>query len=143
MISGARAAVERAVDIAKAKGAKRALMLEVSAPFHCALMAPATGVMSAALGAATIKTPAVPLIANVTAAQVSDPNTIRQLLVDQVTGMVRWRESMHYLKQRGTTRVIELGAGKVLTGLMKRIEPEVVTVNIGTRADLEAFVKVE
>lgn len=143
VISGSRAAVERAVDIAKAKGVKRAVMLDVSAPFHCALMGPAAGVMDQALGAATIKTPIVPLIANVTANQETDPNTIRQLLVDQVTGMVRWRESMHRLKEKGVTRVVEIGAGKVLSGLMKRIEPEIQTVNFSSPADLAAFAAAE
>lgn len=143
VISGARVAIERAIAIAKAKGVKRALMLDVSAPFHCALMGPAAGVMEAALSAATIKAPVVPLIANVTAGQESDPNTIRRLLVDQVTGMVRWRESMHTLKSKGVTRVIELGAGKVLTGLMKRIEPDIQAINMGIPADLEAFTRVE
>lgn len=143
VISGSRAAVERAVEIAKAKGVKRAVMLDVSAPFHCALMGPAAGVMDAALGAATIKSPIVPLIANVTANQETDPNTIRQLLVDQVTGMVRWRESMHRLKEKGVTRVVEIGAGKVLSGLMKRIEPEIQTVNFSSPADLAAFAAAE
>jgi len=143
VLSGTRTAIERAIEIAKAKGVKRAVLLDVSAPFHCALMAPAAGVMDQALHAATFKTPIVPLIANVTAAQETDPNTLRQLLVDQVTGMVRWRESMHMLKQKGVTRVVEIGAGKVLTGLMKRIEPEIQTVNFGSPADLAAFAKVE
>ena len=143
VISGSRAAVERAVEIAKAKGVKRAVMLDVSAPFHCALMAPAAGIMDAALKAATIKSPLVPLVANVTAAQVTDPETIRQLLVDQVTGMVRWRESMEYLKSQGVTKAIELGAGKVLSGLMKRIAPEIAVSNILTPADVGTFVRVE
>ncbi len=143
VISGARTAVERAVDIAKSNGVKRAVMLDVSAPFHCALMASAAGVMSAALSGATISAPAVPLVANVTASQISDPNVIRQLLVDQVTGMVRWRESMNYLAAQGITRTTEIGAGKVLSGLMKRIEPTITTSNFGTLADLEAFAKVE
>jgi len=139
VISGSRAAVERAVEIAKAKGVKRAVLLDVSAPFHCALMAPAAGVMDQALNAATVKSPIVPLIANVTANQETDPGTIRQLLVDQVTGVVRWRESMHRMKEKGVTRVVEIGAGKVLSGLMKRIEPEIQTVNFGSPADLAAF----
>jgi len=143
VISGAKTAIERAIVIAKAQGVKRALMLDVSAPFHCDLMAPAAGVMNAALSAATIATPVVPVVANVTAAQVNEANIIRQLLVDQVTGMVRWRESMQYLKQQGVSRAIEIGAGKVLSGLMKRIEPDIHTENIGTCADLEAFVRVE
>lgn len=143
VISGARAAVERAVEIAKAKGVKRAVMLDVSAPFHCALMAPAAGIMHAALSAATVNTPVVPLIANVTADVVTDPALIRQLLVDQVTGMVRWRESMEAMSKKGVTKTIEIGAGKVLSGLMKRIAPEIATSNFGTPADLPAFIKVE
>lgn len=143
VISGARPAIERAIEIAKAKGVKRALMLDVSAPFHCDLMAPAAGVMFAALKAAKVSAPVVPLVANVTASKVENADTIRQLLVDQVTGMVRWRESMHYLKSQGVTKVVEIGAGKVLTGLIKRIEPEIQTANIGTLADLEAFSRVE
>lgn len=143
VISGARAAVERAVEIAKSRGVKRAVMLDVSAPFHCDLMAPAAGVMSAALSAATINSPVVPLVANVTAGEVTDPETIRQLLVDQVTGMVRWREIQTYLGAQSVQRVIEIGAGKVLTGLAKRITPDMTTVNIGTPEDMQAFARVE
>jgi [acyl-carrier-protein] S-malonyltransferase len=143
VISGGRAAVERAVEIAKAKGVKRAVMLDVSAPFHCALMGPAAGVMDAALRAATIRSPILPLIANVTASEQTDPAIIRQLLVDQVTGMVRWRESMHKMKELGVTRTIEIGAGRVLSGLMKRIEPEIATSNFGAPADLAAFAAAE
>ncbi len=143
VISGTRAAVERALDVAKAKGAKRAVLLDVSAPFHCPLMAPASGVMAEALSVAKIGAPCVPVVANVTAKSEKDPETIRRLLVDQVTGMVRWRESVHYMKAQGVERVIEIGAGKVLSGLAKRIEPEMLTVNIGTPADLEAFAKAE
>ncbi len=143
VISGTRAAVERAMEIAKANGVKRAVMLDVSAPFHCDLMAPAAGVMHAALGAATINAPLKPLVANVTAAEVTDPEVIRQLLVDQVTGMVRWREIQTYLAAQGVARVIEIGAGKVLTGLAKRITPDVATVNIGTPEDMQAFTRVE
>lgn len=143
VISGARSAIERAIEMAKSLGVKRALMLDVSAPFHCALMAPAAGIMDVALGAATINMPVVPLIANVTADEVTDPAIIRQLLVDQVTGVVRWRESMHALKTKGVERAIEIGAGKVLSGMMKRIEPEITTMNIGTPADLDAFASAE
>jgi [acyl-carrier-protein] S-malonyltransferase len=143
VVSGTRAAVERAIDIAKAKGAKRAIMLDVSAPFHCALMASAAGVMEEALSVARISTPCVPVVANVTASAESNPEILRRLLIEQVTGMVRWRESVQYLKAQGVTRVIEIGAGKVLSGLNKRIEPEIESLNVGTPADLEAFVKVE
>ncbi len=142
VVSGSKAAVERAIEIAKIKGAKRAIMLDVSAPFHCPLMAPAAGIMEEALSAARISTPCVPVVANVTAGAESDPETLRRLLVEQVTGMVRWRESVQYLKQQGVTRVVEIGAGKVLSGLNKRIEPDMETLNIGTPADLEAFAKV-
>jgi len=143
VISGTRTAIERSLTIAKDKGAKRALMLEVSAPFHCALMAPAAGVMADALSAATFNAPCVPIVTNVTAKAESNPQILRELLVDQVTGMVRWRESMEYLAEQGVTRVLEIGAGKVLSGLMKRCAPEVETMNVGTPADLEAFASVE
>lgn len=143
VISGTRNAVERALVIAKDKGAKRALLLEVSAPFHCALMAPAAGVMSSALAAAKFNNPLVPVVTNVTAKPESDPMVLRDLLVDQVTDVVRWRESMEYLAGQGVERVIEVGAGKVLSGLMKRIAYNVETINVGTVADLEAFAKVE
>lgn len=143
VISGTKAAVERAIEIAKGKGIKRAIMLEVSAPFHCPLMAPAAGIMEDALSAAKFSAPIVPVVANVTAKAESDPAVIRRLLVDQVTGVVRWRESMQYIAGEGVTRVVEIGAGKVLSGLMKRIAPEVESVNIGTPADLEAFTRVE
>jgi [acyl-carrier-protein] S-malonyltransferase len=143
VVSGSRAAVERSLEIAKAKGAKRAILLEVSAPFHCSLMAPASGVMAEALAGARIGTPCVPIIANVTAKAENNPEVIRQLLVDQVTGMVRWRESVQYLKEQGVARAIEIGAGKVLSGLTKRIAPEIESLNVGTPADVEAFAKVE
>lgn len=143
VVSGTKTAVERAMEIAKSKGAKRALMLEVSAPFHCPLMAPAAGIMSEALSAAKISAPCVPVVANVTAKMESDPATIRRLLVEQVTGMVRWRESIHYLKTQDIARVVEIGAGKVLSGLNKRIEPEMLTLNFGQPSDLEAFTRVE
>ncbi len=143
VISGTKDAVERAIEIAKSKGIKRAIMLDVSAPFHCPLMAMAAGVMEEALGAATFHAPVVPVVTNITAKAESDPIVLRRLLVDQVTGMVRWRESMQYLKAEGVTRVVEIGAGKVLSGLVKRIEPEIETMNVGTPADLEAFAQVE
>lgn len=139
VISGTAPAVERAIELAKSKGAKRAVMLQVSAPFHCPLMAPAAGIMEEALSAATVRVPAVPLIANVTASAVVDPQTIRELLVQQVTGRVRWRESMEYLQAQGVSRVLEIGAGKVLTGLAKRICPEMEAISIGEPADLGFF----
>jgi [acyl-carrier-protein] S-malonyltransferase len=140
-ISGAKAAVERALEIAKAKGGKRAILLPVSAPFHCALMKPAADVMQEALAAVTIAPPRVPLVANVTAQAVSDPETIRKLLVQQVTGLVRWRESVLFLKQKGLTTLVEVGAGKVLTGLVRRIDPELTGVSVQGPADIEAFIK--
>jgi [acyl-carrier-protein] S-malonyltransferase len=141
VVSGSRTAIERAVEIAKTKGGKRAIMLPVSAPFHCALMKPAADVMEEALAAVTIAPPRVPLVANVTAQAVSDPEAIRKLLVQQVTGLVRWRESVLFLKQEGVATLVEAGAGKVLTGLVRRIDPELTGGSIQTPADVEAFVK--
>ena len=140
VVSGARAAVERALEIAKGKGAKRAILLPVSAPFHCALMAPAARVMAEALAQVAIRAPAVPLVANVTAGPVSDPEAIRQNLVDQVTGMVRWRESVAWLAANGVTLFVEVGAGKVLSGLAKRIADGVEAISVGTPADIDAAV---
>ncbi len=143
VISGTKEAVERALEIAKTKGVKRAMMLQVSAPFHCPLMAPAAGIMQEALSAATLRMPHPPLVANVTANAVVDPNTIRRLLVEQVTGMVRWRECVEYLKAQGVRRVVEVGAGKVLTGLNKRISPEMEAVSVGVPEDLSFFLAAE
>ncbi len=141
VVSGARAAVERALEIAKSKGARRAILLPVSAPFHCALMAPAADVMREALATVAIKPPAVPLVANVIASAVSDPDQIRDLLVKQVTAMVRWRECALYMKGQGVATLVELGSGRVLTGLAKRIDPELAGVAINGPADIEAFAK--
>jgi [acyl-carrier-protein] S-malonyltransferase len=141
VVSGHKAAVERAVGEAASHGARRAMLLSVSAPFHCALMAPAAAEMESALAATAIATPAVPLIANVTAAPVSDPAVIRRLLVEQVTALVRWRESVLAMRALGVTETIELGAGKVLTGLAKRIDRDLRAVAIGTPADIDAFAK--
>lgn len=141
VISGAKAAVERAVEAAKAAGIKRAMILPVSAPFHCAMMAPAARVMEEALGKAAMAHPAVPVVANVTAAPVSDPDVIRGLLVKQVTGTVRWRECVAAMVAAGCTRFAEIGAGKVLTGLMKRNAPEATALAINNPADIEAFLK--
>jgi len=116
--------VERAVEIARGRGAKRAVLLPVSAPFHCALMQPAADIMAEALSTVTVKRPAVPVIANVTAGPLSDPSAIRQALVAQVTGVVRWRESIGYLGSQGVSLLVELGAGRVLTGLSKRMVPK-------------------
>ena len=126
VISGHREAIERAIEIGKEKGARRSMLLPVSAPFHCALMAPAADEMAEALAAVTIKAPAVPLVANITASQVSDPNEIRKLLVEQVNGSVRWRECVEYMAANGVTEVIELGAGKALTGMAKRINKDLI-----------------
>lgn len=141
VVSGATAAVERAVEIAKTKGAKRALRLPVSAPFHCALMAPAADAMAAALAETHMHAPVVPLIANVTASEVVEIGEIRRLLVEQVTGMVRWRECVQKMKIEGVDTMVEVGAGKVLAGLAKRIDREIAAVNVGTPADVEAFLK--
>lgn len=140
VVSGHKAAVDRALEIAKAKGAKRALLLPVSAPFHCALMQPAAEAMAEALGRTDIRPPSVPLYANVTAAQVGDPEDIRGLLVDQVTGMVRWRESVAAMAEAGVTHFVEIG-GKALTGMVKRIAPDAKTSSIVTMDDIEALTK--
>jgi [acyl-carrier-protein] S-malonyltransferase len=138
VVSGHRGAVERALEIAKAKGAKRALLLPVSAPFHCALMQPAADAMAAALSGVTLLAPRVPLVANVRADAVTDPETIRALLVEQVTGSVRWRESVLWMESRGVTEAWEIGAGKALSGMIKRIAPGISTRAIGLSADVAA-----
>jgi [acyl-carrier-protein] S-malonyltransferase len=141
VISGAAAAVERALALARAKGVKRALKLPVSAPFHCALMAPAADAMAKALAAEPPRPPLLPLVANVTAQPVSDPVEIRDLLVQQVTATVRWRESVAAMKAEGVDTVVELGAGTVLAGLVKRIDPELAAGSVGTPAEIEAFLR--
>ncbi len=138
VVSGAKAAVERAVEIAKGKGAKRAVMLPVSAPFHCALMQPAAEAMQAALAEVTIQAPAVPLIANVQAAAVTDPEQIRSLLVQQVTGAVRWRESVLAMGDMGVAEIWEIGAGKALCGMIRRIDRKIATKAVGTPDDVKA-----
>jgi len=138
VISGTKAAVERAGEIAKKYGAKRAMMLNVSAPFHCALMQPAAEAMREALAKVTINRPAVPLICNVLAAAISEPNDIRQRLIEQVTGTVRWRESVLEMSRLGVTHVYEVGAGKVLCGLAKRIVPTLEAKPIGSPDDIDA-----
>jgi [acyl-carrier-protein] S-malonyltransferase len=138
VVSGHRGAVERALEIAKARGAKRALLLPVSAPFHCALMQPAADAMAAALSGVTLLAPRVPLVANVRADAVTDPETIRALLVAQVTGSVRWRESVLWMESRGVTEAWEIGAGKALSGMIKRIAPGISTRAIGLPADVAA-----
>ena len=139
VVSGHRAAVERAVEVAKAKGVRRAMMLPVSAPFHCALMQPAADVMAQALAKVSIKPPCVPLVANVLAKPAADPAQIVRGLVAQVTGTVRWRESITYMTGAGVTTFYEVGSGKVLSGLVKRIAESASGVSIGTPADIAAF----
>ncbi len=141
VVSGSAAAVARAVDLAKSKGAKRAILLPVSAPFHCALMAPAADAMADALAKVAMAPLAVPLVANVTARPVTAPSDIRRLLVEQVTGVVRWRESVLYMKAEGVTRVAEIGAGRVLAGLCKRIDGDIACVSVGTPETVEEFLK--
>jgi [acyl-carrier-protein] S-malonyltransferase len=138
VVSGHKAAVERAVEIAKEKGAKRAMLLPVSAPFHCTLMQPAADRMAEALAEVEIAAPAVPLVANVRAEAVSDPNEIRDLLVAQVTGSVRWRESVAWMAAQGVTEAWEIGAGKALSGMVKRIDRSVTTRTVGTPEDVLA-----
>jgi [acyl-carrier-protein] S-malonyltransferase len=140
VVSGDKAAVERAVEIAKAKGAKRAIMLTVSAPFHCALMRPAADVMAQALAAVSVNQPAVPVVANVLAQPVTEPAEIVRLLVEQVTGTVRWRECVSFMAGEGVTTFYELGAGKVLSGLVKRIADGANGVAVGAPADVDAFI---
>ncbi len=139
VVSGHKAAVERAVEIAKAKGAKRAILLPVSAPFHCALMQPAAEAMAEALAGIAIAAPVVPLVANVRAEAVSDPETIRRLLVEQVTGSVRWRESVEWMVGNGVTGFWEVGAGKALSGMIRRIAKEAECKAVGTPEDIAAL----
>ncbi|MEY8828045.1 ACP S-malonyltransferase [Sedimentitalea sp. XS_ASV28] len=138
VVSGAKAAVERAAAIAKERGAKRAIMLPVSAPFHCALMQPAADVMAQALADVTIKAPVVPVVANVRAEAVSDPDTIRALLVEQVTGAVRWRESVEYMGAEGVGEAWEIGAGKALSGMIRKINRDIACKAVGTPDDVKA-----
>ncbi len=141
VVSGHRTAVERAVVHAASHGAKRAIMLPVSAPFHCALMEPAAREMTEALADVQLAEPIVPLVANVTATAVRDPVEIKGLLVQQVTGLVRWRECVLYMKERGVSALVEVGAGRVLSGLAKRIDRGLTGQSIGTPAEIEAFLK--
>ncbi len=141
VVSGHKGAVERAVKIAADKGAKRAVILPVSAPFHCPLMQPAADEMQAALEEMTLNHPSPPLIANVTAAQTGDPSEIKRLLVEQITGTVRWRTSVLAMKESGVDTLVEIGIGKVLTGLTKRIDKDLQGQAVGTPEDIEAFVK--
>ena len=139
VVLGDKAAVERAVEIAKAKGARRAMMLTVSAPFHCALMQPAADAMAEALAKVAMRPPAVPLVANVTARPITDPAEIVRRLIEQVTGTVRWRDSVAFMAAQGVGTFYEVGTGKVLSGLVKRIADGAVGVAIGTPDDVAAF----
>ena len=141
VVSGHRAAVERAVALAAERGARRSIMLPVSAPFHCPLMAPAAEVMEEALAEVALQAPLVPIVANVTAAPTSDPDEIRELLVEQVIRMVRWRETVLLFKEHEVEEVIEIGAGRVLAGLVKRIDRELPASSVGTAAETEALMK--
>ena len=141
VISGTKTAIDKAPEIAKAKGIKRAMALNVSAPFHCPLMQPAADKMREALAAVTIRPLAVPVVSNVTAAETAEPETIRRLLVEQVTGRVRWRESVLAFRALGIETTVEAGGAKVLTGMVKRIDKELQTVTLDTPADIEAFMK--
>ncbi len=139
VVSGDRAAVERAVEIAKERGARRAVLLPVSAPFHCSLMAPAAEVMAEALTGVAMKAPVVPVVANVTAQPVSDPDDIRRLLVEQVTGPVRWRECVLAMRSAGIDTLVEVGAGKVLTGLTRRIDRDLTGITVGAPDTVDSF----
>jgi [acyl-carrier-protein] S-malonyltransferase len=141
VVSGSKAAIDKAPEIAKALGIKRAMALNVSAPFHCPMMQPAADKMRDALAAVTIRPLAVPVVANVTASETNEPETIRRLLVVQVSGRVRWRESVLAFKGYGVTTTVEFGGGKVLTGMVKRIDKDLATVTLDTPADIEAFVR--
>jgi [acyl-carrier-protein] S-malonyltransferase len=141
VVSGHKDAVERTIEAAKARGCKRGMLLPVSAPFHCSLMQPAADAMREALERVSLATPRVPLIANVLASEITEPNAIKQRLVEQVTGLVRWRESVQYMKTAGVEMLVECGSGKVLSGLVKRIDKEMTGTALNTPADIEAFLK--
>jgi [acyl-carrier-protein] S-malonyltransferase len=141
VLSGSKVAIDRVADIGKPHGVRRAVLLPVSAPFHCALMQPAAEAMAAALAEVAINKPVVPVVANVVASAVSDPDEIRKLLVEQVTGTVRWRECVGYLAANGVTDVFEIGSGKVLAGLAKRIEKSLEAMSLGTPADIDAAIE--
>ncbi|MXN64454.1 ACP S-malonyltransferase [Stappia sp. GBMRC 2046] len=141
VVSGHKAAVERAVEIAKGRGARRAVLLPVSAPFHCALMEPAADMMADALSLVDIEAPCVPLVSNVLASAITDPGEIRRRLIEQVTGTVRWRESVEYLAGQGVDTFCEIGTGKVLTGMVKRIAREAEGIAVNTGADIDALIE--
>jgi [acyl-carrier-protein] S-malonyltransferase len=141
VVSGHKAAVERAIEASRSRGCKRGLLLPVSAPFHCPLMKPAADEMAEALEMVSIAPPRVPVVTNVSADETSDPATIRKLLIEQVTGRVRWRECVLAMKGKGVATLVEIGTGKVLTGLVKRIDREMTGVAVNSPADVEAFLK--
>jgi [acyl-carrier-protein] S-malonyltransferase len=141
VVSGHKAAVQRCIETAKPRGAKRGMLLPVSAPFHCPLMQPAADAMQKALETVTLATPRVPLVANVLAAEITEPNAIKQRLVEQVTGLVRWRESVQYMKSQDVEALVECGSGKVLSGLVRRIDKQMTGLALNTPADIEAFLK--
>ena len=141
VVSGHTAAVERAVALAAERGARRSIMLPVSAPFHCPLMAPAADVMAEALAMVTLQPPQVPVVPNVTAEPTSEPETLRRLLVEQVTALVRWRESVLAMRDRGVDTLVEIGAGKVLCGLARRIDRDLSAVPVGTPGEVEALIR--
>jgi [acyl-carrier-protein] S-malonyltransferase len=141
VVSGHKDAVERAIEAAKARGCKRGMLLPVSAPFHCPLMQPAADAMRDALERVSLGTPRIPLIANVLASEITEPGAIKQRLVEQVTGLVRWRESVQYMKTAGVEMLVECGSGKVLSGLVRRIDKEMTGTALNTPADIEAFLK--
>ncbi len=141
VISGHKEAIERAIALASEQGARKAITLPVSAPFHCELMAPAANKMAAALAETVFSAPLVPVVVNVTADAQSDPETLKSLLIDQITGAVRWRESVLYMRNEGITDMIEIGAGKVLCGLARRIDRSIATQNVGTPADIDVLIE--
>jgi [acyl-carrier-protein] S-malonyltransferase len=141
VVSGHKEAVERTIEAAKKKGCKRGMLLPVSAPFHCPLMQPAADAMQEALERVTLATPRVPLVANVLAAEITRPSDIKQRLVEQVTGLVRWRESVQYMKTQQVGTLVECGSGKVLSGLVKRVDKEMTGIAVNSPADIEAFLK--
>lgn len=141
VVSGHKEAVERTIEAAKAKGCKRGMMLPVSAPFHCPLMQPAADAMKEALEKVSLGTPSVPLVANVLASEITNPADIKVRLVEQVTGLVRWREGVQYMKANGVDTLVECGTGKVLSGLVKRIDRDMTGLALNTPADIEAFLK--
>ncbi|GLQ07579.1 ACP S-malonyltransferase [Sneathiella chinensis] len=141
VLSGHKGAVEKAIELAREKGVRKAMMLPVSAPFHCPLMQPAADVMAEKLGEVTIAPPSVALVANVTAGEVSDPETIRKLLVEQVTGRVRWRESVLFMGEQGISDLVELGTGKVLTQMVRRINKDMTGSAVQSPTDIETFLK--